>query len=64
VFHIDIQAIKTGSANEGTDINGTRLAQAHAQRHFASGESLFEFVFHFDQSFALRCIHCVVFIPL
>jgi hypothetical protein len=64
VFHIDIQTIKTGSANEGTDINGTRLAQAHAQRHFASGESLFEFVFHLDQSFALCFMHCAVFILL
>jgi hypothetical protein len=50
VFHIDIQTIKTGSANEWTDINGARLAQAHAQRHFACGEPLFEFVFHLGDS--------------
>jgi hypothetical protein len=57
VFHIDIQAIKTGSANEGADINGARLAQAHAQRHFARGEPLFEFVFHL-----VSPLCCVLFI--
>jgi hypothetical protein len=46
VFHIDIQAIKAGSTNEGADVDGARLAQAHTQRHFARGEPLFEFVFH------------------
>jgi hypothetical protein len=64
VFHVDIQTIKTCSANEGADVDGACLAQAHAQRHFACGESLFEFVFHLGQSFALRFMHCGLFIAL